>query len=257
MEGNYPVSDEQYRGIDRQMTWIKRKLDQQGGSPLDPEWLASVLQTIIEGPGYDDHLIHDLFVSPLQQLEMIKRLNHERDWGFTEKDFVSLGEAPDWPAGRLSVVILDVSLNSVQETFETAWELVKTTQPSSWRWAGLQSDSDHLRLLSGKHQRGLQWQVVDLGVNQNRNPEEVRNISTSPSSAILWMAYYSPKWIQSMNGKDIPFVWIPGYEVTIPGTTQDWHDVPSLNRNAGERQIKLNAYSDYNRDGNWAVPALR
>lgn len=255
MAGKYPVSGEQYRTIDRRMREIMRQLDQAGDSPLDPEWVASVLQTIIEGRGYEGDLIHGLFATPLQQLEMIKRLNQERGWGFTAEDFSSLGEAPTWPEDRLSVVILDASLYFVQETFETAWKLVKDTQPNHWRWDGLRSDSDHLRLLSGEHQRGLQWQVLDLEANQNCQPEDVRSAITSPSSAVLWMAYYSPQWIQSMNGKDVPFVWIPGYEVTVPGY-RPWCGVPLLYWKADGRQVELHAYGCGDRGERWAVPVL-
>ena len=45
----YVVTGEQYRTIDRRMREIKRQLDQDGGSPLDPEWVARELQRIIEG----------------------------------------------------------------------------------------------------------------------------------------------------------------------------------------------------------------
>lgn len=48
----YVVTGDQYRVIDRRMREIKRQLDQDGGSPLDPEWVASELQRIIEGTVY-------------------------------------------------------------------------------------------------------------------------------------------------------------------------------------------------------------
>src|SRR3989338_8496122 len=42
------VTGDQYRVIDRRMGEIKRQLNQDGGSPLDPEFIARVLQTLIE-----------------------------------------------------------------------------------------------------------------------------------------------------------------------------------------------------------------
>lgn len=45
----YIVTGDQYRMIDRRMREIKRQFDQDGGSPLDPEWVAVELQRIIEG----------------------------------------------------------------------------------------------------------------------------------------------------------------------------------------------------------------
>ena len=45
------VTGDQYRIIDRRMREIKRQLDQDGGSPLDPEWVAGELQRIIDASG--------------------------------------------------------------------------------------------------------------------------------------------------------------------------------------------------------------
>jgi len=45
------VTGDQYRTIDRRMREIKRQLDQDGGSPLDPEWVARELQRIIDASG--------------------------------------------------------------------------------------------------------------------------------------------------------------------------------------------------------------
>src|SRR3989344_6021927 len=43
------VTGDQYRTIDRRMREIKRQLDQEGGSPFDPEGVAKTLQLILEG----------------------------------------------------------------------------------------------------------------------------------------------------------------------------------------------------------------
>jgi hypothetical protein len=46
----YVVSGDQYREVDRRMSEIKRQLNQPGGSPLDPDTVARMLQLIIEPP---------------------------------------------------------------------------------------------------------------------------------------------------------------------------------------------------------------
>lgn len=43
------VTGDQYRIIDRRVREVKRQLDQEGGSPLDPAAVAKALQEIIEG----------------------------------------------------------------------------------------------------------------------------------------------------------------------------------------------------------------
>ena len=52
----YVVTGDQYRVIDRRMREIKRQLDQDSGSPIDPEALANALQDIIEG-SYDKYIV--------------------------------------------------------------------------------------------------------------------------------------------------------------------------------------------------------
>lgn len=44
----FVVTGEQYRKVDRRMREIKRQLDQENGSPLDPDWVAGKLQEIVE-----------------------------------------------------------------------------------------------------------------------------------------------------------------------------------------------------------------
>ncbi|MFA5358588.1 MAG: hypothetical protein WC310_02060 [Patescibacteria group bacterium] len=51
---NFPVDGELYRTIDRRMIEIKRQLNQDGGSPIDPERVAVDLQKIIESAVQDN-----------------------------------------------------------------------------------------------------------------------------------------------------------------------------------------------------------
>ena len=46
---HHVVTGEQYRIVDRRMREIKRQLDQEDGSPLDPDWVSDELQRIVEG----------------------------------------------------------------------------------------------------------------------------------------------------------------------------------------------------------------
>jgi hypothetical protein len=49
MTTKFVVADDLYRTIDRRIMDLKRRLNQEGGSPLDPEQVARALQRIIEG----------------------------------------------------------------------------------------------------------------------------------------------------------------------------------------------------------------
>jgi hypothetical protein len=48
-KGKRVVTDDQYRTVDRRMRDILRQLDQKGGSPLDPAYVAQVMQWVSEG----------------------------------------------------------------------------------------------------------------------------------------------------------------------------------------------------------------
>lgn len=210
-----------------------------------------------EQGGAPDFLINGMFLPPDRQLELVKRLNLERGWDFTEADFEQLGLPPMWPTDNpLAVVVLNISLVDVAITFETAWNCITSVQPNQWRWDKFLSGPEQLRLLSGKtHQRGLRWQIVNLGANTNRKPIDVRTTVTSPSSAILWMAFYSSKWVQAMDGSTIPYVCLPGYEVSFPDERR-WIFVPNLRWLRIYRRVELNASLVDMSYGDWAVPAL-
>src|SRR3989344_234338 len=248
------VSDEEYGKLQRRVSDLVRRVDQ---GTIGYNHTMERIQAILEGRGYEGDLIHGMFGGPDAQLRMAKQRNLERGWGFTDEDFASLGQAPTWPTdNRLAVVILDISLDTVEQTFEEAWDAVKGAHPADWRWPELKFDKKSLRLLSGNHKRGLRWQVVDLGINKNSRPIDVRNAKASPSSSLLWMAFYSPKWIQSMNGTDVPYVWIPGYEATVSGS-RAWTLVPRLLWDSGDREVELDASRSDDRYESRAVPVLR
>jgi len=212
-----------------------------------------------EERGYAD-LINGMFVPPQVQLEIAMQRNTERGWGFTDEDFASLGELPVWPEGKLSTVVLVVELDTVQRTFEEAWYFAALVQPDSWRWDKVLSGEEHLRLYPGiEHKHGLRWRVVDVGANTRKSSNTVSqevDASLLPHSALLWLASCCPKWVQSMDGKDVPYVDIPGYQLTIPGY-EHWARVPFLRWSRACRQVGLLAYDAGHADPRWAVPVFR
>lgn len=251
------VDDEQYALLARRTGEVIRRVDE-GTIPFESAMRR--LQIIIEGRGFENDLIHGLFATPAQQLQMVRALNVAGCWGFTESDFTVLGEPPIYPTayGPLTVVVLDVSLDTApQATFDIAWQLLASQQPKHVRWEGLKSDPDHLRLLSGsKYARGLRWRIVDLGCNRGRIPGNMRSEYVSPAAAVLWMGCYSPRWVSAMNGRDIPYVWLSGYEAC---TLDDlnWQHVPFLHRYAHNQQVRLDTSHCGFRTDERAVPVFR
>ncbi len=194
------------------------------------------------------------FTPAAEQLELVKKRNAEREWGFTDAYFAALGDPPAWPDGELCAVVLDVSLETVQKTFEEGWLWAGEVQPDRWRWEKLLSDEKSLRLLAGiQYQRGLRWRVMDLAANWDKKdgirPMDVRSPEKSPHSAILWAAALFPAWVQAMDGVNVPYVWIPGYEASVSGY-RPWAFVPGLYFGRDAREVKFVA-------GRWAVPESR
>ncbi len=220
---------------------------------LNPDEVMKAIQAVIDRGS--------LFIPPEAQLALVRQRNTECRWGFTDADFAALGEPPSWPDDPLGAVLLDVSLDTVQQTFEQAWHFASAVQPGSWRWDAVLSDEKHLQLLPGiTFQRGLRWQVMDLAANWDKQngirPLDVRDPKVSPHSSILWAASYFPKWVQTMDGESVPFVWLPGYQLTVPGR-RPWSFVPYLFWHRDSRRVELYAFfAGYRRRG-WAVPSLR
>ena len=83
---------------------------------------------------------------------------------------------------------------------------------------------------------------------------DVRGKDSVHAEALAAAAHF-PDWVQAMDGERVPYVWMPGYQVTIPGG-EAWRDVPYLDWNAADRGVGLSAELDVYRDQEWACPVL-
>lgn len=234
-----------------------------GNGTLQIDDVLPALQRIIEGRFSDPDLIHSMFVSPQTQLANVRSWNLERGWDFIEAHFVQAAaelEALTWPSDRLTVLVLVPYLDTVQRTFEELWAVASAAQPNNWRWDELKSDAEHLRLLEGiEHVPGLRWEVIDLGANwdprEGIRPVDVR-AANSAHAGVLAAAGHFPKWVQAMDGTKVPYVWLPGYQVTIPGS-EAWRYVPCLSWDRGDREVDLGAVWDGRRSIRWACPVVK
>lgn len=203
------------------------------------------------------------FVSPELQVENLQRWNDEFDLGIPKKWFEQLGVSPVAPDERLVVVTLVPYLkgkrgvSGVQRTFDALWKITASVQPNDYRGPLMQSDSEHLRLLEGiEHEPGLRWEVIDLGVNKDQAPKAVRDPSNSAHAGVLATAAHHPEYVQAQNGNDVPYLWLPGYQVNVDGGAP-WRSVPYLYWIRICRRVRLSADRyDARRPGD-AVPVLR
>ncbi len=202
-------------------------------------------------------LVHDLFLPPEAQIKCWQEWNTEFELGIGEDEFSRLSESvPAWPKNRLTAVVATYHFDTPQREFEFYWPLIARAQEANWKWDQLHFDPDHLRWLKGyENVLGLRWEVIDVGANCNRKLCDVRLPKTSPGAAGLATAALFPDWVRAMNGSTVPYIWLPGYEVTFPGA-DPWQFVLDVSFRRGDRQVRLFAYWFGNPVGSWSVPVL-
>jgi hypothetical protein len=241
----------------------KEKLQKLLGDDKLMQWW---LEKLGEYPGFQ--LANDLFTPIEAQIARIRELNLERGWGFMDEDFEEAEQsAPAWPDDKLVAVTLVPYLpgaddmSGIERTFQQLWQAAATAQDASFRWDGYdKAGPDVLRLLKGikhpaKDKPVLRWEVIDLGCNRNRKPVDVRNPETSPHAGIFASAALHPEWIKAMDGKNVPYVWAPGYQVHISGENP-WQGVPLMGFDRRDRKVELYYSWCVLYISDWAVASL-
>jgi hypothetical protein len=204
-------------------------------------------------------------VKPEAQIARVRELNLERGWGLGDACFLEAERSiPKWPEDKLVVVTLVPYLNDdkdgrqgVERTFHELWKVAASQQHASWRWSGYdKAGPDRLRLLQGiEHKPGLRWEVIDLGRWRGEKPCDVRHPDTSPHAGILASAMLHHEWVKVMDGENVPYVWLPGYEVNV-SDEDPWAHVPVLYFDRDDRRIELHCDWYGNHCSRWAVPSL-
>lgn len=208
--------------------------------------------------------LSELFVSLEVQLANVRNWNQMRGWGFTDADFDSIDLTPVEHTG-LVVDVIAVYLpdqgktSGIQRTFEELWDIASSIQPGKWRYESLKSDKKHLRLLDGiEHVPGIRRVTIDLGANwdpqEGIRPMDVRGPDSVHAEALAAAAHF-PDWVQAMDGERVPYVWMPGYQATIPGDGAG-RSVPCLGWDQFDREVRLYAsWGDY-RHYYWSCPVV-
>lgn len=251
-----------------------RSLGYAGATTEHTDWMrsrdnAALLVQFID-QRLEQSLIHGLF-SPIQnQILRVRELNFLFDWGIPDEAFSEVEHSvPKWPESRLVVVTLvpylpaNDKMGAVGRTFQGLWKAAIIAQSANQRWEGYEkADQDSLRLLKGIEHPAterpvLRWEVIDLGCNcsHNRKLSDVRSPATSPHAGILAAAALHPQWIRSMDGKNVPHVWLPGYQISVssPGASP-WAGVPLLAFRYDSQKIVLEYDWDHDCCPKWAAP---
>lgn len=198
------------------------------------------------------------FVSPLEQLANLRRWNDDRGWNLPQALFDEVDVTVVDHASPLVVDVLTVDLpargaaDGVQRTCEELWTIAALRQPRSWCWDERKTGPKPVRLLDGVERRpGVRRVTLDLAAHWDRRrgsrPLEVRG-PESAGPEILAAAAHFPEWVRSMDGREVPFVGLAGYQVTHPAY-ETWRHVLCLSWSHFNRRINLSDnWADYYQD---------
>ncbi len=213
-------------------------------------------------------LVHDVFNTAEAVLAAFKARCAVKGIDFGKFSWVSPETAPDFdPTDPETVVVLDATLDTLQNTFEFAWAWTIDGQEDSWRWDGMHSDQKKLRLLSDDRKEDaegdgpefkpytLRWVRIKLDTDVGKKPGDVRN-PKSPGCALLFMAAEHPERIKATDYEKRYGFWLPSLKCTAPNGGA-WRNVPYVLFHRDYRQVKLDSdWCDGSGD-DLAVPSFR
>lgn len=223
--------------------------------------VCPALQNIIEGKFGQSELIRGMFVPPKVQLSNVRRWNRERGWGFTEADFATAdAKIAHWNQllGGTAPLVLVPYLGGLRGEVTTFCELCAVALPdqSEGIVADIEKHQIGVGLANGiTHRPGLRWEVINPFAHRGEKPLEARG-PNSAHAGVLALAAHSPEWVQMMDGVDVPFAWLGGYQVVFNGIAGSpyWKYVPTLHRLWDRHEVILSIDPDNLRGQGYAVP---
>lgn len=224
----------------------------------------------------------EMFVPPDAQLANFARWNRERGWGFTLEEFTAAAasvpaapQAPETGATQLVARVLEIRLPDAdgvpghRRTFDELWDIAvreRGTRPCHLFGLG---PAVRLELVSGDHAPGIRWRTIDFGHGWMKDARQARFRGTAPRSlppgaervdaGILAAAAHFPLWLRRMDGRHVPYVWLPGYDLPgmphhLPMGRDRVIQHPCLTREGGEGRIFLYFHWDHVPFEDYAVP---
>jgi hypothetical protein len=214
-----------------------------------------------------------MFAPLIEQLANIRRWNEDREWGLRPAELDAVDLTPRTHADPLVVDLLAVyldaefrgdeldQLDGVRRTCHELWSIAAERQPDTWSWDWIrdvyESSPKPVRLLPGiEHRPGVRRVTLDLGAHwmpgRHLRPRALRG-PDSAHAEVLAAAAHFPRWARSMDGISVPFVWLPGYQVTHPDHAVD-ERLPALAWVEYRRTLSLSVdWADHSHSG-WASP---
>ena len=188
----------------------------------------------------------EMFVSPQRQLYNLARWNAKRGWGFTDDDLSDIAreipppppsppapQKPDQEIVQLQARVLEVYLPDGPDgtpgalrTFDELWSLaVEERRAKPFHLFDLWPRMT-LELSPGlRHSPGLRWRTIDFGHGWvPHDPKGPKRLGEAPHhlpaelerphAGVLAAAAHFPLWMKRMDGRSVPYAWLPGYELS-------------------------------------------
>lgn len=232
-----------------------------------------LLTALMKGdPGrIDRQAFNALMVPPVPQVfstpeEILGRFSYYagfQDWPVTDLlDQLKQTMPTDHVSSLDHLLTLDVWLGDLPTTFEALADWIKHEQKiidnGYWRYDGLKSDAEHLRLVDPKRYGktpSVKWVELDMTANRGSAPKDVRDDGSAGLQVMTAFAVH-PNYPPAIDYEAIPGAWAAGLQANIPGY-EAWTDVPILYWYRFYRQVCLVAYWDGYRYDYYAVPVVR
>ncbi|MGB7796200.1 MAG: hypothetical protein WBL53_08070 [Pseudonocardiaceae bacterium] len=210
----------------------------------------------------------EVMFAPLsEQLANIRRWNEERHWGLSAGDLHSVDLTPragDRPlvVDLIAVYLRDsAEMGAVPRTCHELWTVAAAQQPHGWSWDWYGDRWEHrpkpVQLIAGLvHRPGVRRVTVDLAAHFEPGrfvrAAALRGLDSAHAEVLAAAAHF-PRWIRAMDGKNVPYTWLSGYELLIRGHPTPWR-LPALSWSNFRHTVSLTAgWANHSFSG-WASP---
>jgi hypothetical protein len=203
-------------------------------------------------------LVHGLFTkTDLVFTNFIARCV-EKCIDFDKFSWIGSETAPEFTDDPEVVVVLDATLDTLQNTFDFAWAWAVDGQDDKWRWEGMVSNPEKLVLFDGLEFKPytLRWVKIKLNTHIGKRPIDVCNPKSAPGCALLFMSAEHPARIKATDYEKRFGFWIPGLKCTAPGG-KPFASVPGVDFDRDDRQIRLRSDPADRAYDDLAVPSLQ
>ena len=208
------------------------------------------LQEVIDGgfkpkTNINASLVHGLFTTPIEQLEMMQKWNKEFALGLSSKDFSEArSQIPKWPKDKLTALVLVprvkddlppksrprgmaqrkykllkreyLSKTGLQSTLEKIWQIVADNHQKDIQAPSLCFDVSQLRLAKElKYRSGLSWEIINFEANEDLSPKQIGYKKPLANLGVFVAMALHPEFMVQMNGDTIPFTLVPSLHITL------------------------------------------